>query len=36
MGLASVKTIIENHGGVIECSSIVNKGTVFTIRLPKY
>ncbi len=36
LGLASVKTIIENHGGTIECSSIVNKGTVFTIRLPKY
>ncbi|MBI5377517.1 MAG: GHKL domain-containing protein [Thaumarchaeota archaeon] len=36
LGLASVKTIVENHGGTIECSSIVNKGTVFTIRLPKY
>ena len=36
LGLASVKTIIESHGGTIECSSIVNKGTVFTIRLPKY
>ena len=36
LGLASVRTIIENHGGTIECSSIVNKGTVFTIRLPKY
>jgi len=36
LGLASCKSIIENHGGTIECSSIVNKGTVFTIRLPKY
>ncbi len=36
LGLASVKTIIESHGGTIECSSIVNKGTVFTIRLPRY
>lgn len=36
LGLASCKNIIESHGGTIECSSIVNKGTVFTIRLPKY
>jgi two-component system sensor histidine kinase HydH len=36
LGLASCKSIIENHGGTIECSSIVNKGTVFTIRLPRY
>lgn len=36
LGLASCKSIIENHGGTIECSSIINKGTVFTIRLPKY
>ncbi|MGQ0605717.1 MAG: sensor histidine kinase [Candidatus Nitrosotenuis sp.] len=36
LGLASCKNIIEGHGGVIECSSIVNKGTVFTIRLPRH
>jgi two-component system sensor histidine kinase HydH len=36
LGLASCKSIIENHGGTIECSSIVGKGTVFTIKLPKY
>jgi len=36
LGLASCKSIIESHGGTIECSSIVNKGTVFTIRLPRY
>jgi two-component system sensor histidine kinase HydH len=34
LGLASCKSIIENHGGTIECSSIVGKGTVFTIKLP--
>jgi two-component system sensor histidine kinase HydH len=34
LGLASCKSIIENHGGTIECSSIVDKGTVFTIKLP--
>ena len=36
LGLASCKSIIENHGGTIECSSITNKGTVFTIKLPRY
>ena len=35
LGLASCKAIIENHGGNIDCSSIVGKGTVFTIKLPK-
>ncbi len=35
LGLASCKSIIEAHGGTIECSSILNKGTVFTVRLPK-
>ena len=34
LGLASCKSIIENHGGFIECSSIVGKGTVFTIKMP--
>jgi two-component system sensor histidine kinase HydH len=36
LGLASCKSIIETHGGTIECSSIVGKGTVFTIRFPKF
>ena len=36
LGLASCKSIIENHGGSIECSSIVGKGTVFTVKLPRY
>ncbi len=35
LGLASCRAVIENHGGTIDCSSIVNKGTSFTIRLPK-
>jgi two-component system sensor histidine kinase HydH len=35
LGLASCKSIVESHGGTIECSSIVGKGTVFTIKLPK-
>jgi two-component system sensor histidine kinase HydH len=34
LGLASCRSIIENHGGTIECSSIIGKGTVFTIKLP--
>ncbi|MFY9300604.1 MAG: HAMP domain-containing sensor histidine kinase [Candidatus Nitrosotenuis sp.] len=36
LGLASCKSIIETHGGTIECSSIVGRGTVFTIRFPKF
>ncbi len=36
LGLPSCKSIIENHGGTIECSSIVGKGTVFTIKIPRY
>jgi signal transduction histidine kinase len=35
LGLASCKSIVENHSGTIECSSIVDKGTVFTIKIPK-
>ena len=34
LGLASVYGIIENHGGVIELSSEVGKGTTFCITLP--
>ena len=36
LGLASCKSIIESHGGEIECASIVGKGTVFTIKLPRF
>jgi len=35
LGLASCKSIIEAHGGTIDCTSIVGKGTAFTIKLPK-
>lgn len=35
LGLASCKAIIENHGGSIDCSSIPNRGTVFTVQIPK-
>jgi signal transduction histidine kinase len=29
-----VKGIIEEHGGTIDVESIVDKGTIFWIRLP--
>ena len=35
LGLAIVKQIIENHGGSIYFASDINKGTCFTIILPK-
>jgi two-component system phosphate regulon sensor histidine kinase PhoR len=35
LGLSIVKTIIENHHGVISVTSDVGKGTTFTILLPK-
>ncbi|MDX2160474.1 MAG: ATP-binding protein [bacterium] len=34
LGLAIVKAIVELHGGSISMSSVVNHGTIFTIRLP--
>jgi len=34
IGLAIVKKIVENHGGIITASSIVNKGTTFDIYIP--
>jgi len=34
LGLAIVKFIIEMHGGQIDVKSIVNKGTIVTIKLP--
>ncbi len=34
LGLAISKAIVEAHGGVIEVSSQVGEGTMFTVRLP--
>jgi len=34
IGLAIVKKIVENHGGVITANSILNKGTRFDIYIP--
>ncbi|MFP4498204.1 MAG: ATP-binding protein, partial [Vulcanimicrobiota bacterium] len=35
LGLAIAKHIIEDHGGSINVSSVVGKGTTFTLRLPR-
>jgi signal transduction histidine kinase len=35
IGLAIVREIIEQHGGSIEVSSEIDKGTQFTVKLPK-
>lgn len=35
LGLSYVKSIIEAHGGTIELTSEVNKGTAVSIKLPK-
>ncbi len=34
LGLAICKSIVEAHGGHIECESVVGKGTTFRVRLP--
>lgn len=34
LGLAIVRRIVENHGGVIDVSSILNEGTTFTLSFP--
>ncbi|WP_179367972.1 ATP-binding protein [Candidatus Nitrosotenuis sp. DW1] len=36
LGLSSCKNIIEHHGGTIIVSSVVGKGTTFTLRIPKF
>ncbi len=35
LGLSSCKNIIEQHGGTISVSSMVGKGTTFTLKIPK-
>lgn len=35
LGLSLVKAVVEAHGGQVEVSSEVNKGSEFTVRLPK-
>ncbi|MEM2785182.1 MAG: ATP-binding protein [Candidatus Nitrosotenuis sp.] len=34
LGLVSCKTIIEQHGGIIDVESILGKGATFTVTLP--
>ena len=34
MGLAAAKAIVEQHGGTLTCTSQVDQGTTFTMRLP--
>jgi signal transduction histidine kinase len=34
LGLAMVKTMIEQHGGDVSCKSRAGKGTTFTLRIP--
>ncbi|MBL1214600.1 MAG: HAMP domain-containing protein [Ignavibacteriae bacterium] len=36
LGLSIVKLIAESHGGYIEVSSILNKGSTFKVILPRY
>lgn len=35
LGLSSCKSIVEHHGGTIEVSSVVGKGTTFVLKIPK-
>lgn len=35
IGLATVKAIVQGHGGRVEVSSSLGRGSVFTVFLPK-
>ena len=35
LGLSIVKSIVEAHGGTVECQSDLGKGTSFTLRIPQ-
>lgn len=35
LGLAIVKELVDAAGGTINCSSVLNEGTAFTVRLPQ-
>jgi heavy metal sensor kinase len=35
LGLAISKAIVEAHGGAVSCESVLDEGSVFTVRLPK-
>lgn len=35
LGLAITKTIVENHGGTIKCTSSPGEGSTFTLTLPR-
>jgi signal transduction histidine kinase len=35
LGLSIVKTIVEAHGGIVSVTSQLNKGTIFTVCLPR-
>ncbi len=34
LGLQIVQSLVEAHGGTISVSSVLDKGTKFTVRLP--
>jgi signal transduction histidine kinase/DNA-binding response OmpR family regulator len=36
LGLSIVKSIVENHAGLIDVQSVVGEGSIFTVRLPIY